>query len=34
MRLRHIAAPPDGFIVVDNDGKEVRRWFDSKRSKA
>jgi hypothetical protein len=27
MRLRHIARPPDGFIVTDNDGKEVRRWF-------
>jgi hypothetical protein len=34
MRLRHITAPPDGFIVVDNDGKEVRRCFDSRRSKA
>jgi hypothetical protein len=27
MRLRHIARPPDGFLVVDNDGREVRRWF-------
>jgi hypothetical protein len=27
MRLRHIAKPPDGFIVVDDNGDEVRRWF-------
>jgi hypothetical protein len=27
MRLRHIAKPPDGFIVVDDNGNEVRRWF-------
>jgi hypothetical protein len=27
MRLRHIAKPPDGFIVVDDNGSEVRRWF-------
>ena len=27
MRLRHIARPPDGFVVVDDDGREVRRWF-------
>jgi|HubBroStandDraft_6_1064221.scaffolds.fasta_scaffold1027592_1 hypothetical protein len=25
MRLRHIAKPPDGFIVVDDNGNEVRR---------
>ena len=29
MRLRHIARPPDGFVVVDDDGKELRRWFGS-----
>jgi hypothetical protein len=28
MRLRHVIRPPDGFIVVDSDGKEVRRWFE------
>jgi hypothetical protein len=27
MRLRHIATPPDGFIVSDVDGRELRRWF-------
>jgi hypothetical protein len=27
IRLRHIAKPPDGFIVVDDNGNEVRRWF-------
>jgi hypothetical protein len=25
MRLRHIAKPPNGFIVVDDNGNEVRR---------
>jgi hypothetical protein len=25
MRLRHIAKPPDGFIVVEDNGNEVRR---------
>jgi predicted NAD/FAD-binding protein len=29
MKLRHIRRPPDGFVVVDADGREVRRWFDS-----
>jgi hypothetical protein len=29
MRLRHIASPPDGFIIADADGKELRRWFGS-----
>jgi hypothetical protein len=29
MKLKHIGRPPDGFIVVDSDGKEVRRWFGS-----
>jgi hypothetical protein len=28
MRLRHIVTPPDGFVVVDDDGREVRRWFE------
>jgi hypothetical protein len=27
MRLRYIHSPPDGFIVVDDDGKELRRWL-------
>jgi hypothetical protein len=34
VRLRHFARPPDGFIVVDHDGQEVRRWVDSRRSNA
>ena len=29
MRLKHIGLPPDGFIVADADGKELRRWFGS-----
>jgi hypothetical protein len=29
MKMRHIARPPDGFVVVDSDGREVRRWFGS-----
>jgi len=29
MRLRHIALPPDGFIIADADAKELRRWFGS-----
>lgn len=33
MRLRHIARPPDGFLVVDDDGKEVRRWFGARGGK-
>ena len=27
MRLKHPAMPPDGFIVADADGVELRRWF-------
>jgi hypothetical protein len=27
VRLRHFARPPDGFIVVDAEGAEVRRWI-------
>jgi hypothetical protein len=27
MRLKHPATPPDGFIVVDANGVELRRWF-------
>jgi hypothetical protein len=34
MRLRHIARPPDGFIVVDSDGREVRRWFAARPDEA
>ena len=30
MKLRHIARSPDGFIVVDSDGRELRRWFGSR----
>jgi hypothetical protein len=29
MRLKHPDTPPDGFIVLDHDGKEIGRWFDS-----
>ena len=27
MRARFAVGPPDGFIVVDAEGSEVRRWF-------
>ena len=27
MRLRHLPTAPDGFIVCDADGRELRRWF-------
>jgi hypothetical protein len=28
-RLRNILKPPDGFIVCDEDGNELRRWMTS-----
>ena len=31
MRLKYPKAPPDGFLVFDSDGIEVRRWFESVR---
>jgi hypothetical protein len=31
MRLQFAGAPPDGFLVFDSGGKQVRRWFGSKR---
>jgi hypothetical protein len=27
MRFLYIDRPPDGVIVVDNDGNEAKRWF-------
>jgi hypothetical protein len=27
VRLRFATNPPDGFIVCDEHGKELRRWF-------
>ncbi len=27
MRLRYVTTPPDGFVVCDEDGRELRRWF-------
>jgi len=33
MRLKYPNAPPNGFLVLDNDGIEVRRWFESARPK-
>jgi hypothetical protein len=26
MRLRHPVNPPDGFVVLDKDGNELRLW--------
>lgn len=34
MRRKHPSTPPDGFLVFDSDGNEVRRWFESARPKA
>lgn len=33
MRTKHPNTPPDGFLVFDSDGNEVRRWFESARPK-
>jgi CheY-like chemotaxis protein len=33
MRLTYAQTPPDGFLVFDSSGKEVRRWFGSVRTK-
>ena len=27
MRLRFTTSPPDGFVVSDENGRELRRWF-------
>jgi hypothetical protein len=32
MRERELVSPPDGFIVFDGSGNEVRRWFGSART--
>jgi hypothetical protein len=29
MRAKYPHSPPDGFIVIDQEGVEVRRWFGS-----
>ncbi len=34
IREKHSANPPDGFLVFNSEGKEVRRWFGSERSHA
>jgi hypothetical protein len=31
MRRKYPSAPPDGFLVFDSAGDEVRRWFESAR---
>ncbi len=33
MRLKYPNTPPDGFLVFDSAGNEVRRWFESARPK-
>ena len=33
LRRKYPGSPPDGFLVIDNDGNEVRRWFESARPK-
>ena len=33
MRLKYPNTPPDGFLVFNSDGNEVRRWFESARPK-
>jgi hypothetical protein len=27
MQLKYPETPPDGFIVIDDAGKEIGRWF-------
>jgi hypothetical protein len=27
MRFLYTDTPPDGFIVIDNEGHEAQRWF-------
>ena len=34
MRGKYPNTPPDGFLVFDGDGNEVRRWFESVRPAA
>ncbi len=34
MREKHSLHPPDGFLVFDAEGNELRRWFGSERSHA
>ena len=31
MICKHPSAPPDGFLIFDREGNEVRRWFESVR---
>ena len=31
MRRKHPHTPPDGFLVFDSAGDEVRRWFEFAR---
>jgi hypothetical protein len=31
MRKRHAQTPPDGFLVFDEGGTELRRWFGTPR---
>ena len=33
MRCKYPNTPPDGFLVFDSAGNEVRRWFESARPK-
>jgi hypothetical protein len=34
MRRKHANTPPDGFLIFDSAGNEVRRWFGSPRPAA
>jgi hypothetical protein len=29
MQLKHSGSPPNGFIVIDHNGNEIGRWFDT-----
>lgn len=31
MRERELVVPPDGFLIFDHHGLEVRRWFGTPR---
>ncbi|QAY96612.1 hypothetical protein CWB41_13460 [Methylovirgula ligni] len=31
LKRKHPLTPPDGFLIFDGAGNEVRRWFESTR---
>lgn len=31
IRTQHSTEPPNGFVVVDEDGRELRRWIETEQ---